>query len=122
MNGKKYTVEQVIGAIPNSLGIVTAIANRLGCDWHTAKKYIDRYPSVNQAYQDEVERITDIAETKLYQAINEGDLQAVKYYLSTKGKRRGYVMQTELSGIDGGAIQIAKTVEVILPPEDKEDI
>lgn len=103
---EKFTVAQFIEAIPGTLGIISAIAARVGCDWHTAKKYIEGYTTIKQAYTDEVERITDLAETELYKAIKGGDLSAVKYYLSTKGKSRGYVERQEHTGADGGSVTV----------------
>lgn len=108
----QYNAQTFIDAIPKSAGIISTIASRVGCDWHTAKKYIDTYPTVKQAYLDECERVTDLAETELIKAIQNGDLQAVKYYLSTKGKHRGYVERQELTGADSGPVQVAM-VEIV---------
>jgi hypothetical protein len=99
-----YKAEQFIGAIPGTGGIITAVARRVGCDWDTAKKYIEQHPSVAKAYQNECESVLDLAEAKTIELIKDGDVQMIRYYLSTKGKRRGYVERTEHSGPDGGAI------------------
>ena len=106
MGGPRFHVAQFIKAIPGTAGIVTAIAKRVGCTWHTARRYIDRHPTVAAAYQDECETLTDVAEVKLYAQINAGEMWAVKYYLSTKGKNRGYTTRTEHTGADGGAIPV----------------
>src|SRR5512146_2891765 len=100
----QFTAEQFITAIANSAGIITTIAKRVGCDWHTAKKYIDNYPTIQQAYDDECEAVLDMAETELYKAVKGGKDWAVKYILATKGKRRGYVERQEISGKDGGPV------------------
>ena len=98
-----YTAAQFITAIDKSGGIVTTIAARVGCHWHTAKKYIDTMPTVKQAYDDECERVLDRAESVLINSINEGDSADSKWYLTKKGKHRGYVDQrSELTGADGG--------------------
>lgn len=98
-----FTAETFLKAIPGSAGIITTIAKRVGCNWHTAAKYIEEYPTIAQAYKDECESVLDMAEAKLYKAVEKGDLQAVKYILSTKGKRRGYVERVEQTGADGKA-------------------
>jgi hypothetical protein len=97
-NGKNgnYTAEQFIKAIPGSAGIISTIAKRVGCVWHTAKKYIDKMPTVQRAYRDECEAVLDLAETKLLSAINEGDGTMIRYYLSTKGKNRGFSERYEI--------------------------
>ena len=92
---EQFKAQQFIDAIPSTGGIVTAIARKVGCAWNTAKKYIDTYPTVQRAYQDECESILDLAEAKVISAIKGGDSQMIRYYLSTKGKRRGYSEKVE---------------------------
>ena len=107
MSGKNlFTAQQFIDAIPGTGGIVTKIAEKVGCVWNTARKYIDTHPTVQQAYDDECERILDMAESALFKSISERDAWAVKYMLSTKGKARGYIERTEHTGKDGGPIYI----------------
>ena len=101
-----YTASQFIEAIKGSGGIISTIAKRVGCEWHTAKKYIEQYSTVKQAYINETEAVTDMAEIALINSIKNSDAWAVKYYLSTKGKDRGYVERQELTGAEGGAIAI----------------
>ena len=101
-----YTAAQFIDAIKGSAGIVSTIAARVGCEWSTAKKYIDNYPTIKAAYIDETEKVTDIAEAALIGAIQDKEMWAVKYYLSTKGKGRGYTERHEVTGADGGPVVI----------------
>ena len=104
MSGKDlFTAQQFISAIPKSGGIVTKIAERVGCAWNTARKYIDTHPTVKQAYDDECENILDMAESALIKSVSEQEAWAVKYMLSTKGKARGYVERS----------QVEQTVEVL---------
>ena len=101
-----YLAKQFIDAIPGSAGIITTIAKRVDCDWHTAEKYIKEKPTVARAYADECESIIDMGESSLYQSVKDREAWAVKYLLSTKGKHRGYVERQELTGKDGGAVVI----------------
>lgn len=91
-----YTAEQFIKAIPGTGGVVSKIADKIGCTWHTARKYIDEYATVARAYQDECEKVTDLAESALIKSIAEQEPWAVKYYLSTKGKYRGYAPAADI--------------------------
>lgn len=92
----KYTAEQFIEAIKDSAGIVSAIAQRLGCEWHTARHYIDHHPTVRKAYDAECEKILDLTEGALFtRATKDKEPWAIKYLLSTKGKRRGYTEKQE---------------------------
>ena len=112
-----YTSKQFVDAIPGTGGIVTAIARRVGCDWHTARKYIDEHPTVAQAYQDECESVLDMAEAKTIELIKSGDQQMIRYYLSTKGKKRGYVERQEVTGADGGPVGLQIVEEIVDVPD-----
>ena len=102
-----YSAAQFINAIPGSGGIVTTIAKRVGCQWHTARKYIDTMPTVKAAYDDECETILDLAEGTVLKNIKGGDSSDAKWYLTKKGKHRGYVDgRHEVTGADGGPIII----------------
>jgi hypothetical protein len=88
---EQFKAQEFIDAIPNTGGIITKIAAKVGCSWHTAKKYIDNYATVQQAYQDECEKVLDMAESVVIKKITEEDEQTAKWYLGMKGSRRGYV-------------------------------
>ena len=102
--GEIYNTEKFIRAIPGTGGIVTLIAKRVGCTWHTCRKWIDNHPTVLEAWNAECEAVIDLAETKAINAIKHGDAQMVRWYLSTKGKQRGYTERTEVTGADGGEV------------------
>jgi len=114
MGKELYTAKQFIDAIPGTGGIVSTIADRVGCKWHTARKYIEEYPTVKEVYNEEIERVIDLAEGVLIQNIQTAARQAkagrdvdtgdVKWFLSRKAKSRGYVERQELTGADGGAV------------------
>jgi len=101
-----YTADQFIKAIPGTGGIITAIARKVGCDWGTARRYIDRHPSVRAAYDAECESVLDLAEAKTIEAIRDGDGTMIRYYLSTKGKGRGFTERVEVAGADGGPVRL----------------
>jgi hypothetical protein len=77
----RYTCEQFIAAIPGTGGIISAICDRVGCSWHTAKKYIDDHSTVLEAWEAERNRITDKARHNIIKAIHDGDVQTSKWWL-----------------------------------------
>lgn len=83
-----YTAQQFIDNIPGSGGIIATIANRVGCTWHTAKKYITEMPTVAAAYADEIETVNDVAESTLIRAIKDGDVASAKWWLTKKRKEQ----------------------------------
>lgn len=102
----EYTKEQTLKAIEGSYGIVSQIARALGCAWHTAEKYVNRWEETRRAYADEDERALDFTEGQMLAAIKSGDGPMIRFHLATKGKRRGYVMREEITGANGEAVII----------------
>lgn len=76
-----YTAEQFIKAIPGTGGIISTIAKRVGCDWHTADDWLRNKPTVNRAWQDEREAVADMAESVIVKNMQEGDVQTAKWLL-----------------------------------------
>lgn len=110
--GDHFTCAQFINAIPGSAGIITTIAERVGCTWRTAKRYIDKYPTVRAAYEDEREKGLDQAESVLLQNIllaaklqkeidRPVDVSDAKWLLDRRGRERGYVTRQEVTGAEG---------------------
>jgi len=85
-NRNQFKASDFINAIPGTAGIIDSIAKKVGCDWHTAKKYIKEYSSIEEAYNDEVERVSDLAVTVVIKAIRDGDIPTAKWYLTKKRK------------------------------------
>ena len=107
-NGK-FTTRQFIDAIPGTGGVVSLIADCVGCAWNTAKKYIDKYPTVNQAWRNERSSINDKAQDNIITAIKGGDLQMSKWWLSVLDDEFKPKQAVEHSGQDGGPIIITMT-------------
>jgi hypothetical protein len=85
-NRDQFKTSDFINAIPGTGGIISAIAKKVGCDWHTAKKYVTDYPTVKQAYEDECAGIDDMAVNTVLKAIKEGDVSTAKWWLAKKRK------------------------------------
>ena len=107
MKPKRYTKEQVAAALTRTKGMITLAAQTLGCDPTTVRNYVARYPELQVVLSDERDRMTDVAELKLYEAIQGREPWAVSLYLRTQGRSRGYVERQEISGTDGKAIEVS---------------
>jgi len=112
--------EELISAIWAAQGKVTVAAQRLGCTVRTIYNYANKYATVQNAIDEARamwdEKLVDLAELKLFQEVNDGNAWAIKYALSTKGKHRGYVERQEVTGADGGALNV-----VVRWPEQDAD-
>lgn len=85
-----YKAKNFIDAMPGTGGIISSIAKKVGCTWVTAKTWIEDKPTVAQAYKNECESMLDLAEGVVHAGISAGDSQDAKWFLTKKGKERGY--------------------------------
>ena len=104
--GAQYTAHQFVEAIPGTGGVISDIAEKVGCAWNTARKYIDRHPSVYDAWDCERNRITDIAENNIIQAVQKGDLQMSKWWLQVMRSDFIEKQRVEHSGPEEGPVRI----------------
>ena len=96
--GRKKSIKEkdLLAAIEDSNGFVTTIAARLHCSWHAADNAIKASAAALQAIKDEEEKTLDFVEGKAIKKINEGDGAMIRFYLATKGKKRGYTYEEKL--------------------------
>jgi len=113
MKTPRYTATQVADALRSTRGMTYLAAKRLGCDPNTIMAYCRRYPTVEQAKQDARGELLDVAEVKLWQAVQEGQHWAICFALRMLGRTRGYTERQELTG-DEGAPLVPATV-IYLP-------
>lgn len=116
MESKDIPKDDVLTAINGSYGIMSRVAERLGVSWPTAKKYVDMYEETKAAMLSEVEKSLDLAEQCVINQIQMDNSQDAKWYLSKKGKHRGYGDQVDLN--HSGTLAIEQpptrvTVEVV---------
>lgn len=87
---KKITEKKFRIAVQNSNGMKAEIARRLNCNWFTVNNYVKNNPFAQKLLDDEAEVVLDLAENVVINAIKNGDERVAEWYLSKKGKSRGY--------------------------------
>ena len=110
---------EVLAAIEGSRGFISTVAAKLHVDWHTAKAAIERWPETQQAIKDEEETTLDFVEGKAIKKINEGDGAMIRFYLATKGKKRGYTYEEKLEADESAE---DNNVNVICDTPDAEPV
>ena len=113
----KLTKQLIQEAIPKTHGVKKYLAEKLGVDRQTIYRYFKKYPDLEDETQEYLASITDQAEYHLIESIKKGDSWAVRYWLFTRGKHRGYTtkqeatfnssnpMQAIISGVAGQEMQ-----------------
>ena len=119
--GRKKSIKEkdLLAAIEDSNGFVTTIAARLHCSWHAADNAIKASAAAMQAIKDEEEKTLDFVEGKAIKKINEGDGSMIRFYLATKGKKRGYTYDEKLEADESAE---DNNVNVICDTPDVEPV
>lgn len=87
--------EVVLMALEQSSGNVRWACFMAGIDRSTFYLYKREDPEFAARVEDIKEMLLDYAEYKLLQLIGKGSFRAIKFYLTTKGKDRGYVLPSK---------------------------
>ena len=103
---EKYTAAQIIEALREKHGNLSAASRYLNCSRDTIRRYIDLYPTVKAVYEEERETLIDFDENQLFKQVQDGNITAIIFTLKTIGKSRGYVERQEVTGADGGAVLV----------------
>ena len=113
---EKYTTAQMIEALREKHGNLSAAARFLGCSRNTISRYIKIYPTVKAVADEERETLIDFAENQLFKQVQEGNITAIIFTLKTIGKSRGYVERQEVTGADGKPVE-TKITEIVIRKE-----
>ena len=82
--------DAVIAALYKAKGLVAVAARSLRCSRTTVYSYMARSKRVDDAAKQARAEVVDVAEAKLFQAMNEGKPWAISMVLHNLGRTRGY--------------------------------
>ena len=104
----RHTKNNLINALEKSMGVVTTACKNVGIHRSTFYEYYNK----DEEFKQNVDDIAiDFTESKMFEQIQDGNTQLIKFYLSTRGKKRGYVERQEITGAEGLPTNV--TVEII---------
>ena len=81
---------KMLSSLANSLGNVAIACKEAGISRQTHYRWLKEDEDYAEAVLEQSEVVLDIAEAKLIERVQEGDLRAIMFLLKTKGKERGY--------------------------------
>ena len=114
----RYKIADVEAALRQTGGLYTPAARILeeaygSCTRNAVKGVVNKSPTLQRALEDIRGATLDLAESQLILGIRDGNMTAIIFYLRTLGKHRGYVQQTQISGIpDGPPIRTESTTDI----------
>lgn len=121
MAGKKrFGIKDIKLAIEGSGGNKTEIARRLKCTRQTVENYLERFPELVRALAKEDDLMVEIAESNVLQMLVAGNEKITMFVLETRGKARGWSKRTEITGADGGALQLSNKTMMALAQQGIE--
>ena len=86
----------MIGALQQSLGVVTSACKAVGISRETHYKWFREDVDYKYQVEDLSNIALDFAESQLHNQIKNGSTPATIFYLKTKGKKRGYIERQEI--------------------------
>ena len=116
-----YKEEDILEALKASRGIVSAAARRLGMNRRQLTRRLKSSEKLKEARDDARAEFCDLAESKLVENVEAGNVPSVLFALKCLGKDRGYVERSEVTGKDGrdlGEIVIPKREVTLKEWED----
>lgn len=90
----------MIEALERTLGVVTSACKNVGISRETHYRWMREDDQYKKDVLELENVALDYAETQLHKQIKQGNTSATIFYLKTKGKNRGYVERTEITGAD----------------------
>jgi hypothetical protein len=106
------TAEAVEAQLRKLKGNMSAVARHFGCSRVAVWKFINRREALRQVAADERESMKDEAESALYKAVLDGEPWAIRFFLSTQAKDRGYSLRAELAGAEDAPPAGIRFIEV----------
>ena len=91
MTKRRCTLNEIKAALAECGGRVSDAAQKLGCDPHTLRSRIERSPDLQKTLDHIREDQVDLAESRLLERIDKGELSAITFFLKCQGRRRGWV-------------------------------
>jgi hypothetical protein len=107
-----YADEDVAAALILSDGNLSESAKLLNRSRRSLEQYILKVSFLRDLQDDIEAEFLDTVEGMHRGAALAGDLTTQRFFLSTKGKDRGYVARSEATGKDGGPIHTKSQVDV----------
>ena len=87
---KKCTMDEVKNAILKSNGIKSIACKILKCSGSTLNGYLNNNEFLRILFDEQINKLGDIAESKLISHVKKGEPWAIRFVLTTKFKDRGY--------------------------------
>lgn len=94
----------ILEALKVSLGIVSAACEEAKISRTQYYEWLNSDPKFKAEVESMSDLALDFAESSLHKQIKDGVPVSTIFYLKTRGKKRGYIERTEVTGADGAPL------------------
>jgi hypothetical protein len=109
----------IIAALEQSLGVITTACKKADVPRSTFYKWYNEDQQFKSEVDDIQEITLDFAESQLFKQIKENNTTATIFFLTTKGKNRGYIERQEIQH-SGEIKEIIVNVKTAQTEDDSE--
>ena len=121
MSWSRVTIQQIEEKLIEGNGNTSAVARACGVTRQAIQQRIQKSPKLQKLVAELLETKLDTAEDKLFNNVERGEGWAICFFLKTQGKKRGYVERAELTGAEGGAIEVSSFEKSVLKSYGEPD-
>lgn len=94
---RRASNEEIIQALRETCGLVTHAAKKLNTTSATIYNRMNKFPEIKLAYKEIQDEWIDLAESGVKHYLEKKDPEMIRFFLQTKGKKRGYTKSIEHS-------------------------
>ena len=106
----KLTNEEIIASLRRCRGMYYLAAEHLGVTKSALAYRITNDPELESVAKDQRGKMLDKAETKLMEAVDNGEQWAIQLMLKTLGRDRGYVERQEVHSVNQVRLQVVEEI------------
>lgn len=106
----KLTNEEIIASLRRCRGMYYLAAEHLGVTKQALAYRITNDPELESVAKDQRGKMLDKAETKLMEAVDNGEQWAIQLMLKTLGRDRGYVERQEVHSVNQVRLQVVEEI------------
>lgn len=92
--------------LKQTMGLVSLACEKVGIGRTTYYEWRNNDPEFAALCDEVPDRVGDMVESKLYEKVQRGDGETIRFYCKTKLKNRGYTTGMELTGANGGNLNL----------------
>ena len=118
---RPYTIEEYAQALKGAQGFMSAAAQTLGVSRAAVTQRVKGSKKLQAIVSESKEFVKDVAESKLFVAIQAGEAWALRYFLNNQAKDRGYGQKWWDDGSGGQGEPITEVAWSEKPPKPGEE-